>query len=997
MLDNNQEIPILVTYYTNSKILAQKEFGSFAHFGSVLTYFDRNIKKEGFTQLKPRYIFNNKEIDNNDILINLIQPLDKSKKIINANISIEIEEKNNISDKSFPFFSKILQPKFNSFGIYVFTPKDGTLSLEQYPTKTEIDYELNKINENSAYCNSTKELFISGGIYNKIELSNLWVINNEIFSIKKLNMNYPKSNHSMIYIKHRDSEKIFFAGGKDLRTFYYDIKKNNFSAWGDMNFLHIRPALFQIDNYLFCFDTSPDNKIIFEKTNLDDIKHRWEKFSPNFEKENLKNFTNTGFGVTMCNGGKIIFCGGDNVYINTYIYDVNKNLLSINNKSEDILFSLSDKNFYKINNNYSIALPSSLDDEKDILIVNKNKNTLRKINFSEGSKNAKIRCRYNIDNNNNDLQYELFGNINIDVKTKDLKKEKNKNKDNDNKIDINSEISEYNNVAFYEKKYEADINKMISENFKNISTKENDGENYIINNDNFTNYKRPKKDIYTINSNFNQVFTEQGENDFDDFEYNGNSKYKYNNLKINKNYNVKPNKVYKKIELKFEVDDDGFFEAEGNNFIYDANVNKFKDIKNKKDINNKDNKIIYTEMNPKLENSDNVNYNVHIIKHDSKKNENNLNSNKNLNNNNISSDNGINTEKNKIINDEINNNVEKSEDKMLDKKEKDNNIKNLDDENNKIDIQNSYNLINSNNNNEKENNEIQNEEHMEEYYEEENIVEQNDKSNNSYNNEHYNEEYIEDNNMNNDENNEQYEEQNEQYEEQIEQYEEEIEQNEDQYEQYEENNSQFEEQNDEHFEDNNNNGEQNIENNNEQYEEQNDEQNEEEYEKQYEEQKEENNEENNLVENEEQNQDNREINNNENIQNEENIGDGAFEEVSQKSNEGYNIEENGVFDENNNNENDENNGEENYDENNKKKEENEIEQHNEDGNFEEIKNEEDISKEQEYYEHQDRDKFEHTIIQSLGEDIIQIENHPNLFYYDENNFCDYYNEEEKMK
>ena len=81
----------------------------------------------------------------------------------------------------------------------------------------------------------------------------------------------------------------------------------------------------------------------------------------------------------------------------------------------------------------------------------------------------------------------------------------------------------------------------------------------------------------------------------------------------------------------------------------------------------------------------------------------------------------------------------------------------------------------------------------------------------------------------------------------------------------------------------------------------------------------------------------------------------------------------------------------------KKKEENEIEQHNEDGNFEEIKNEEDISKEQEYYEHQDRDKFEHTIIQSLGEDIIQIENHPNLFYYDENNFCDYYNEEEKMK
>ena len=36
----------------------------------------------------------------------------------------------------------------------------------------------------------------------------------------------------------------------------------------------------------------------------------------------------------------------------------------------------------------------------------------------------------------------------------------------------------------------------------------------------------------------------------------------------------------------------------------------------------------------------------------------------------------------------------------------------------------------------------------------------------------------------------------------------------------------------------------------------------------------------------------------------------------------------------------------------------------------------------------ERDKFELTIEQPLGEDIIQIENYP-LYTYDPENFCDY--------
>ena len=45
---------------------------------------------------------------------------------------------------------------------------------------------------------------------------------------------------------------------------------------------------------------------------------------------------------------------------------------------------------------------------------------------------------------------------------------------------------------------------------------------------------------------------------------------------------------------------------------------------------------------------------------------------------------------------------------------------------------------------------------------------------------------------------------------------------------------------------------------------------------------------------------------------------------------------------------------------------------------------------------QERDRFQQTIVEPIGEDIIQIEIHPELFYYDENNFCDYtYKTEDK--
>ena len=262
---NNEEIPILVIYYIKSKIIHKKQFGSFTKFGELITYFNTNIKSDSI-KLKKRYLLNDKEIKEEDLLLDLIQAYDKSKKIISANFSLELEEINNIGDEEYSSYKKILQPKYNpNFGIYIFYPETCSLSLEEYPEIITKKYQLYKINNFSAYCNSYDNLFISGGIYNQKEIKDFWIINNNNLSIIKKEMPLSKSNHSMIYIESNNSKFIFFIGGNDLNTFYYDINNKKFELWNNMNSLYIQPNLIQDYNYIYCFNTKKDlnGKIFF--------------------------------------------------------------------------------------------------------------------------------------------------------------------------------------------------------------------------------------------------------------------------------------------------------------------------------------------------------------------------------------------------------------------------------------------------------------------------------------------------------------------------------------------------------------------------------------------------------------------------------------------------------------------------------------------------------------------------------------------------------------
>lgn len=897
MSDNTPEIPVLVTYYTNSKILCKKEFGSFAHFGSVLNYFERNIKNNNSQiKLKQKYFLNDKEIEDNDLLINLIQSLDKNKNkskiITEANLSIEIEEqqKNNLNfaeNKSTSIYTKILQPKSNPFGIYILNPKDYSIFLKQFSLKEEIAKELNKLNENSAYCNSTNDLYISGGIYNNNCINNYWIINNESFVIKKLNMKYPKANHSMIYLNHNDNELIFVAGGDDLKTFYYDIETKKFVNWGNMNYKHFRPALINIGDYLYCFDTSEKNGIIFEKTNLNDISNKWEKIAPDFENKKLKNFTNVGFAANLCVNGKILLCGGDSVNMNTYLYDVYKNMISSNDKCEDILFTFNDKNFYKINNNSSIALPYSLNEEKEILISNKNNYSLVKININKKDKNKNEKFKF--DNKYLKPQESLIGNVNIEFKTEDINDEKENVEINN--IDKISNIENIDNIDQSNYSYAEIKTKTIKSCFT-----------YIANNDNFINYKKEKK--LNKNNDINFKYDIEKEENSE-----GNERNVINRKKLKRNY------TEAKSEIKLNFNDlEGFFEPEGNNFFFDSNLSKFTDIKANNEsfisynINHKTNKIkkqnnINNYINNINNNKDNIN----------KKNINNINSEIKIN---INNDNDI------IYDNENKNKENKKEKVIICNKDNDNNIdsevkitkeKNLEiSDDYKLNVQDNKDLKNINAE-EKENGEffeecknnsndevqIKTDEKYKDYkdveeYEEENIIINGQKNEQNNNEEEHNELYIEDNV-----------------------------------------DGKVEE---------NINIQDNKKNEAEDFIEATDK----------EEEKEEEDNKNNEGEEEENNEEELKI-----IEKEEMNEDEGVEEYKDE----MEVEEK---------ENNENNKEDNE---NEEDENREMEMN--------AENEEKVD------EPQDRDKFQQTITQRIDEDIIQIANTNDLFFYDENNFCDY--------
>ena len=416
----NEPLLIKVIFFSISGVLREQIFPEEVSFGDIIQYFNSNLKTE-FLNMKKIYSFKGIPLKETTIIKYLVDiPKDNSKILV---ISIEINEKEILDDESEPIIPKIIKPKFYPFSLFVYTPREGKITLEEYTSNIVKEYNLKKISSLSSYCNSPNSFFISGGgIYYKNAINDFWIINKEDFSIELKKMPTAKRDHSMIYIP---NQLVFIAGGDDAKCFIFDIQKKIFINYADLNGIYPKPALLNFNNYIYCFSKLTNEKNYFERTNISNKYPMWEKIFPKFGKNVYLNNKKI-FLVSKCVNNLIIIGAGDNVkQSKIYIYNLANNEINVKEEKNDIE-ELDNKSFDKVSKSYNIAIPRYFDREKNILILNKRKKQIKKIYFSDSNINNKIRMREEneIPNDESSIKIELQS-INNNQKENKLKNIKN--------------------------------------------------------------------------------------------------------------------------------------------------------------------------------------------------------------------------------------------------------------------------------------------------------------------------------------------------------------------------------------------------------------------------------------------------------------------------------------------------------------------------------------------------------------------------------------------
>ena len=438
---NDYNLPIItVKYYFDNDIIYQKTFSKNATFGDCVKDFEKSLENNENEEdiSKINYSFKNENIDPNKKIIDVVETekntilleieiglqiqnlntsnykksieklnnnLSSSNNNLNQNLllkndNIQFNNKNNNNNN----IKNILSPTLNPFKIINYSPKESKINLYNFDPKIINEYKLNDFNQSSACVNTPNNLYLSGGINsNKVPIKNFWTIDNNKLNVNLKELPLPKSNHSMIYIP---NNYIFFVGGNNKFTFYYNIKNNTFSKWADLNEIQLRPALYfdEETNELFCMSNYKDNFFI-EKTNLTNFPE-WEKIDVNLkDKPTFRN----NFIIKKINPDKYLLIGNNN-----YLYDnENKEIREYNNSSPNkVGMQFLDKNLYKLNNYLDVSIPKNFNDEKEIIIVNKN-GDVKKVDF-EQIENENIK-KENLAFKTNDRK--INGNINIKIKT----------------------------------------------------------------------------------------------------------------------------------------------------------------------------------------------------------------------------------------------------------------------------------------------------------------------------------------------------------------------------------------------------------------------------------------------------------------------------------------------------------------------------------------------------------------------------------------------------
>lgn len=406
---NNEEILIKAVFYTKSGIIEEYIFDQNVTFGDILNYF---LSKSNNKQLslKKYYYYNKILLKPSDVIKNLVYiPKGKSLEI---EIKIELKENEIMDDESFPEITEIMKPKLYNFGLYIYSPKDGIINLEQYTEDKIKEYNLNCISSRSSYCNSPDLFFISGGVSNSNPIDTFWIIMHNDLSVTSKTMPFSKNDHTMIYIPD-NLNLVFIIGGNDKKCCYYDIQKDKFLYWADLNGDHIKPTLIHINNYIYCFDKLTKEQNYFERTNISSRNPSWEKVFPKF-KRNANLLNKKIFWVSNSTNNSIIFGAGDKSKMSkTYAYDISSNEISLLNRNTTDIDELDNKTLEKVSYYYNVGIPKNFDKVRNVIAFNKIDKNIKKIYFDFDNFSGKEKNKMEDYDSKNEIS-------NIGIKTSNL-------------------------------------------------------------------------------------------------------------------------------------------------------------------------------------------------------------------------------------------------------------------------------------------------------------------------------------------------------------------------------------------------------------------------------------------------------------------------------------------------------------------------------------------------------------------------------------------------
>jgi hypothetical protein len=338
----------------------------------------REIFISGNLDPNGNYVMDGRPLDVNKTIFELLpkyaDQLTDVRLIIHA-IKLDLQE-----DNQEIYFDPVLKPFENPFRILVFSPAEFTTSFKRYPANTLRYYKLDNFSDSaSAYCNTDKGLYISGGKNRGKGTKDFLKVCNLKLTIERLpDIPIKKEGHSMVFVP---KNYIYFVGGCSKDTFFFDTSSNLFGEWAPLKQEKISPALALVNNrYLYAFSEQKEKKKFdfIERTDLKKIPE-WEKITVKV----VEPFPMHNFGAAVGNDGRVYFLGGRrDKGEKIYCYNTLKNIIEPCGQENSSL-KISDKTFYFLNEYNSALIPNELREDVQIVLFNRKKNKFRKVHYEK--------------------------------------------------------------------------------------------------------------------------------------------------------------------------------------------------------------------------------------------------------------------------------------------------------------------------------------------------------------------------------------------------------------------------------------------------------------------------------------------------------------------------------------------------------------------------------------------------------------------------------------